>query len=386
MPQSSKLRPPPPIDAISNLDDLEKIADEFRTEKGYCPELLSHWDPKLEFDREIGRWINWRNSTESVAQYVYSSYLPINGRIQERLREQCDRGYLILPSSTTAIALVITYLNSVGIRSLQIITPAYFAAEALANQLRISVSILEVQREQNEYSFPKEPSLAADSAIWITLPIYGTSCYLPAEEVARFIDRLPDTAVVIVDESLAYSDRDSLSAVQTMGRVIRIASPHKALCINGEKVSFITFPNHLWRGMHAWSECFAGGIGASGLRALQFLTSAAFDHAISESRLLYDKLFNRLVRVLGTRSTVSLDKNTDGHFVMLHWPNVPMAVSRDLTFMKELISATGTLPIPASRQRHPDRYGFSFRTNLLRLDNAGLGGLSRLADFLDECV
>jgi len=385
MPQGLHLPLPPRIEAIANLDDLEDLADKFTSEKGYRPELLSHWDPKLEFEGEISTWVAGSNLSTSLAQYVYSSYLPVDERIQKRLNERAGRGLLLSPSGTTSIATVIAYLSSIGTRTLHIVTPAYFVAETLAAQMQMSVSFAEIVRKDEHYSLPRDIAISQASAILLTFPVYGTSCYISPGTVASFIDSLPEHVIVIVDESLAYPDRDSLVEVTTIDRVIRIASPHKALCINGEKISVVTFPSHLWDGLHAWSECFAGGIGASGLRAMQFLASKAFDRAIERSRALYHILLERMTRVLGERSTISLDEGPDGHFIMVYWPHVPMAASQDRGFMKRVIDASGAMPIPASRNGHPGRYGFAFRVNLLRLDDAGLGGLRRLADVLDRC-
>jgi histidinol-phosphate/aromatic aminotransferase/cobyric acid decarboxylase-like protein len=375
---------PPRIKAIASLDDLEDLADRFILENGYGPELPSHWDPKLEFEAEISGWIPSPNSSASLTRYVYSSYLPIDDRVQQRLHERPGRGFLLSPSSTASIATVIAYLSSIDTRTLHIITPAYFVIEALAGQMRIPTSFTSVVRHQRHYALPVDLELEEACAIWLTFPIYGTSSYVPANAVASFIDALPERAIVIVDESLSYSDRDSLSDVATIDRVIRIASPHKALCINGEKISIVTFPKHLWNSLHDWSDCFAGGIGASGLRAVQFLKSGAFDHAIDQSRLLYRRLLDRMNRILAKREAVSLDDATDGHFVMAYWPHIPMAASQDRGFMKRLMDESGAMPMPASRSRHPEDHGFAFRVNLLRLDDAGLGSLSRLADVLDQ--
>jgi histidinol-phosphate/aromatic aminotransferase/cobyric acid decarboxylase-like protein len=266
------------------------------------------------------------------------------------------------------------------------LTPAYFVAQTLAANLGMSVSFSETIREQRQYFLPTDISIGPASAIWLTIPVYGTSSYIPSESIASFIDSLPENVIVIADESLAYPDRNSLAAVKSIDRVLRVASPHKALCINGEKISIVTVPMHLLNRLNTWSECFAGGIGASGLRAIQFLASDSFDRAIGRSRMLYRVLLDRMIRALGDRVTISLDKHTDGHFIMIYWPELPMALSRNRKFMKSVIYASAAVPIPASRNGHPEHYGFAFRVNLLRLDDAGLGALRRLADVLDQRV
>ncbi len=241
-----------------------------------------------------------------------------------------------------------------------------------------------VIRHNGSYSLPLLERLGRSSVVWLTFPIYGTSSYISSSEVAAFIDGLPADTIVIVDESLAFPDRDSLSSTKTRERVIRIATPQKALCMNGEKVSLIPLPQHLSDSFDAWSESLAGGIGASGKNALQFLATDSFDHAMASARSLIKSTSERMRRVLGSRATISLDKGCDGHFLTLYWPSLKMNLSEDRTFMKCILDESGALPIPGSRNRHPDSDGFAFRVNLFRLDDAGLGGLKRLADALDR--
>jgi histidinol-phosphate/aromatic aminotransferase/cobyric acid decarboxylase-like protein len=368
------------------LDDLEELADGFKLANGYMPELLSHWDPKLEFELEIERWILQRQPTASLVQYIYSSYLEVDDRVRARLHEGRERGLILTPSGTTSIATIVTYLRNIGVQHLHLITPAYFVVETLASSFGLSISFTEIVREHERYRLPENVRVGHHSAIWLTFPIYGTSCYISPSEVAVLIDALPSDVIVVVDESLAYPDRDSLSETKTIERVLRISTPHKALCVNGEKVSVITFPEHLSDALNAWSECFAGGIGASGLTALQFLASDSYDQAVMRSRQLAQSLRARMIHVLRGRKSVSLDKETDGHFVMLYWPTLPMFLSRKREFLESIINASGAVAIPASRNRHPEHYGFAFRVNLFRLDEAGLGGLRRLADVLDRNV
>jgi histidinol-phosphate/aromatic aminotransferase/cobyric acid decarboxylase-like protein len=386
MKKGSRLPLPPPIDAITRLDDLEDIAEAFYLANGYIPELVSHWDPKPEFALEIERWIVREARPSSLIQYVYSSYLEIDGRVKRRLGESRDRGIILTQSGTTSIATVVTYLNNIGIKQLHIVTPAYFAVESLASSFGLQLSFPQIGRRDGLYFLPRKHQIGSRNAIWLTFPIYGTSSYVSPRQVASFIDALPLDTIVIVDESLAYPDRNSLSETKTVDRVIRIATPQKALCMNGEKVSLITLPQHLSDSFNAWSECLAGGIGASGQNALQFLASDAFDVAVTRSRQLIRSTFERMRRVLGSRSTISLDQECDGHFVMIYWPDLKMSLSDNRCFMKKILDSSGSLPIPASRNRHPDHNGFAFRVNLFRLDDAGLGGLKRLSDVLDAHV
>ncbi|MBI3699669.1 MAG: hypothetical protein HY242_04400 [Afipia sp.] len=382
----NRLPLPPRIEAVTRLDDIEELADEFACENGYSPELLSHWDPKPEYACEIERWLVRKQQTSSLIQYVYSSYLKIDDRVKYRLGEGDDRGVVLTHSGTTSIATVVTYLNNIGVKTLHIITPAYFAVESLGTSFGLSIVYAPILRNDGRYTLPKIKCDGSRNAIWLTFPIYGTSSYVSSGEVASFIDALPPDVIVIVDESLAYADRNSLSATTTTQRVIRIATPQKALCMNGEKVSLITVPGHLSDSFDAWSECLAGGIGASGQNALQFLASESFDVAVVRSRALVSSSLEKMRRIVGARKNVSLDEECDGHFAMIYWPALQMSLAEDRRALKEMIDASGAVPIPASRNRHPENYGFAFRVNLFRLDDAGLGGLKRLSDVLDGLV
>lgn len=374
---------PPRIDAIAQLDDIEDLIAQFQERNGYAPELLSHWDPKLEFAVEIERWLSPTVRLPPIISYFYSSYLPFDKRLTRVLHETPSRGMLLTNSGTTSIATVIAYLASIGTQNLFVLTPCYFTVEAIASRFGLSVSFIAVERRHRRYSLPQVVRLPKRSALWLTLPIYGTSCYIAPTSVGLLIDSLPADSIAIVDESLAYPDRNGLSATKTISRSFRIATPHKALSVNGEKVSVVTFPPHLTDALNDWSECLAGGIGAAGMRALDFLIGASFTEAVRQSRVLARTSFTKMTGVLGNRPSVSLDQRPDGHFVMLYWPKLPMSLGRDTEVLTQLMQESGAAIMPASRSRHPEEYGFSFRVNLLRLDDAGLGALKRLADALD---
>jgi hypothetical protein len=380
--QHRRLPLPPRIEAIARLDKLEELSDRFERENGYAPELLSHWDPKPAFAKVISSWPRPIEDSASLVDYVYSSYLESLGYLQKFLSDIPERGYVLTPSGTSSLATVLTYLAGIGVRHLYLITPAYFAVEAFAQTLGISLTFCEVRRRGGDYHLPKISNFQVKSAIWITLPIYGTSCYISPKEVGEFIDRIDSRNAVIIDESLAYPDRNGALKSKTATRVIRIMTPNKALCINGEKVSIISCPKHLTTTLNDLADCLCGGIGASGLRALNFFAHESFGRAMTAMRSLVDLSWKRMLKVLqGSRH--AHDKSPDGHFVMLYWPRLPMAGAENLKFMQEIVEASGALPIPASRNRHPAAGGFAFRVNLMRLDDAGLGALSRLARALD---
>ncbi len=386
MPAARRLPLPPRIAAVSRLDWIEELADAFERENGFKPELLSHWDPKAIFETEISRWLSNQRPLGSLVPYVFSSYLLIDKKLRERLFLSNGRDLVMTGSGTTALATVMTYLANVEVECLHIVTPSYFAVEALARTFGIAVTFHHTRRVDGSYILPSLLHAACPTAVWLTSPVYGASAYVSADVMTSFVDKLPPTTIVVIDESLGYPDRTQINAMKSRDRVIRIATPHKALCVNGEKVSFIDIPVHLVDSFNTWSECLTGGIGASGLRALDFLLSEAFPVAVERSRALNGELLARLMRIVGHRPNVSFDKNTDGHFVMLYWPNLPMRLGRDSSFVKRITAASGASFIPASRNRHSSRMGFGFRVNLLRLDDAGLGALKRLADELDHGV
>lgn len=382
MSKSINLPLPPRIEAIARLDDLEELEEAFYKENHYRPELVSHWDPKQEYAQEIQGWAVNRPPIRSIVQYTFSSYLNIDEAVRHRLGESANRGLVATISGTTSIATMMIYLSNIKVDHLHVLVPSYFAVEALAKTLSINTHFHKMKRAGGRYSIPSFSMPPGRSAVWITLPIYGASSYIAAIDVANFVDALPQDAIVVIDESLAFVDRPSVSKIKTMHRVVRISSPHKALCLNGEKVSIISCPDHLTDCLNEWSECLVGGIGASGLSALQFLATSGFEFAIAKARALLGTLATRLKKVVGERPTISLDEECDGHFRMLYWPNLSSA-KMDQGLIRKVLFESGALPMPASRNRHPEENGFAFRVNLLRLDDAGLGGLRRLADALD---
>jgi histidinol-phosphate/aromatic aminotransferase/cobyric acid decarboxylase-like protein len=383
-----QIRLPPNIDAVSKLTALENLGAEFSAQSGYAPELISHWNPKPAFSSQIESWLVRSRATVNLIDYAYPCDIPIDSAIRTRLHEQSERNILLTPSGTTSVVNACAYLKNTGTKRLIILTPAYFTIEAVAGVFEIAASYIGVRRKPYGYELPQEIIIKQprDTAVWLTLPVYGASIYFTPEDVASLIDALPPDTIVVVDETLAYSDRPSLLATKTTYRVIRISTPHKALCINGEKVSFVTFPAHLSENMDAWSSCFAGGIGAAGVRALAFIADRAYDRALTNVRALTRANLAKLEAMIRTKPYVCADKDTDGYFVMLYWPALPASLGEDKAFIAQMLAASGALPIPSSRNRHPPECGFSFRVNLFRLDDAALGATSRLIDAIGAYV
>jgi histidinol-phosphate/aromatic aminotransferase/cobyric acid decarboxylase-like protein len=380
-----KIAPPPGIEAVSKLNDLERLADEFLDRTGYAPELLSHWNPKPSFSSQIESWIALPEIPTNLVDYVYSSDICLDDRVRARLSENDDRSVLLTPSGTVSVVNACAYLKNIGTKHLVIVTPAYFAVEAVATALGMSVSFVGPSRDKNGYKLPGEiPTIKErNTATWFTFPVYGASTYFAPEDVAKVIDSLPPEMIAVVDESLAYPDRPSLRTTKTLYRILRISTPHKALSINGEKISFLTFPSHLFENLDAWSDCFSGSIGATGLRALAFIADNAFEVAVKRTRSLTRINLAKLRKLLSTKCGVSTDEDTDGYFVTLYWQSLSASLGESHAFLRDILMASGALPIPSSRNRHPPKCGLCFRVNLFRLDDAALGAASRLVDAIN---
>ena len=254
-----------------------------------------------------------------------------------------------------------------------IVTPGYFAIEALCESLGIDAAFAPIRRSGRAYRLPDRAETAGADAVWLTLPVFGASWYFDEVGLARWIDDLPADVIVVVDDSLAFPDRSCLESVASAGRVVRIVTPNKAICVNGEKVSLVSSAPAYHEGLNDRSECLSGGIGASGMRALHFLGSPAFDRAVAACRDLVAESRRRLDHVVADVSGCETDDGVDGHFAMLTWPRLPMACMSDRALLTLAMMQSGACVIPASRNRHTEAGGLCFRVNLFRLDDAGLG-------------
>ena len=383
----NRIPAPPRVEAISKLNDLEALAEAFAAKHGCQPELPSHWNPKPTFAAKIEGWVTRPTRSASLVDYVYSSDVVLDDRVRERLHEPGDRGILLTPSGTTSVVNVCAYLKNVGIKRLIVQTPAYFTVGAIAEVFGITVTYTDPRRAGGRYFLPTSfGAPAVNTAIWLTFPIYGASVYFEQNDIAATIDGLPEEIIVVVDESLAFPDRQCLRLTASLDRVVRICTPHKALCLNGEKVSFVTAPSHLLENMDAWSDCFAGGIGAGGIRSLAFLADDAFDRACSDARSLSTKQLEKICKMASTYPKVVLDCGIDGYFAMLYWPHLPSSVGEDYQFLAKILDSSHALPIPSTRNHHPAACGFCFRVNLFRLDEAGLGAVDRLMQSISACA
>jgi histidinol-phosphate/aromatic aminotransferase/cobyric acid decarboxylase-like protein len=375
----NRIPAPPRVEAISKLNDLEALAESFAAKHGFEPELPSHWNPKPAFAAKIEGWATQPARSGSLVDYVYSSDVVLDRRVRARLHEANERGILLTPSGTTSVVNVCAYLKNIGIRRLIVQTPVYFTVGAVAEVFGMAVSYVDAWRSDGRYILPSfHKPFDSKTAVWLTLPIYGASAYFEQQDVAATIDNLPQDIIVVVDESLAFPDRNCLKLTQSLDRVVRICTPHKSLCLNGEKVSFITVPSHLFENMDAWSDCFAGGIGAGGIRSLAFLADDAFDRACISARSLIGEQHKKFSVAVSRYRKISVDRDIDGYFAMLYWPELSSIIGEDHTFLTEILTNSQALPIPSTRNHHPAACGFCFRVNLFRLDDAGLGALDRL--------
>jgi histidinol-phosphate/aromatic aminotransferase/cobyric acid decarboxylase-like protein len=372
----------PPIEALEWLTALRKLRTEFGEIYGFEPENLSHWNPKAQFRDELNALVAPPRSSPSFTEYVYTTDLDHHQEVLDRLHEPGGRSCLFTPSGTTSIGNVVAYLRNIGVTSVGAVRPYYFAFEEFAQFCGLVVQPFTVVRDPSgQYHLPSAKAVmdSGCTAVWLTSPVYGTSVYYDDAELRDWLaDLAAGGMIVIVDESLAHVDRATIASTSDLDRYFAIYVPHKALSLNGFRFSAMTFPAHLSDSFDQWSDLFSGGLPSDSMAALRHFCSPDYATAVGVARAQQDRQADKLRKLAGGIEGVDLDPTADGHFQHVYVRDVPAALQTDMTFLKGIFFAAGASFIPAARFGHPLQSGFCFRVNLLRLDDAAMGGLYRV--------
>jgi histidinol-phosphate/aromatic aminotransferase/cobyric acid decarboxylase-like protein len=372
----------PPIEALEWLTALRKLRTEFAETYGFEPENLSHWNPKAQFRGELDALVAPPRSGPSFTDYVYTTDLNHHQEVLDRLHEPGGRSCLFTPSGTTSIGNVIAYLRNIGVTAIGGVRPYYFAFEEFARFCGLDVKSFAVVRDPaGEYQLPPAKAVidSGCTAVWLTSPVYGTSVYYNGAEVRSWLaDLAAADMIVIVDESLAHVDRATIAMATNPDRYFAIYVPHKALSLNGFRFSAVTFPAHLSDSFDQWSDLFSGGLPSDSMAALRHFCSPEYAAAVQTARAQQDRQAAKLRKLVAGMEGADLDPAGDGHFRHVYVPSVPAALQGDMAFLKGIFFTAGASFIPAARFGHPHQSGFCFRVNLLRLDDAAMGGLYRL--------
>jgi histidinol-phosphate/aromatic aminotransferase/cobyric acid decarboxylase-like protein len=353
------------VPELAWLEVFNGLATRYETHYGEKPLNLSHWDPSPEWEA-ISCGV--RLSTTDVATYIYSELLDIHPSIRQKIGVSSDgKSSFLCNSGTAGIACALNYLKRMDVRKLHVISPSYYALDHQAAVFGITLERSFVRRRNRRYSLPAMAATCEPgSVIWVTNPIFCTSCYY-GEEDLRLLNELLEAGVwVFADECLAMHGRELGRTLGHHERFVGIYTPHKSICINGMKFSVLIGPAAAHAAFQEWSDVFAGGLAVSTLMAVKHFLTAQYEDVQELVRRGLTQNLGRMQALLDRFSYVESDQGIDGHFTMCFIPHIRAEMGVSPEFLWNVISTSGSSFYPGIRNHFDPRWGFCFRTNLAR--------------------
>ncbi|HEX8456352.1 MAG TPA: hypothetical protein VF656_03440 [Pyrinomonadaceae bacterium] len=378
------------IHELEGLSYLEDLAEEYESKSGSAPFDLSHWDPSNHAINALLKYLRLPVPPLAVP-YIYSYYTGVQEQILQRLGFQAARNCLLVHSGTNAMVIAVRWLKALRLRRVLILCPAYFPVFYASEMMDLGYERIYMRRDMGKWHLPQEEIAAyihespAETAVWVTNPVYCTGFYLSEFDVG-FLNSLLERGVSIVaDECLSKSGHELGRTLGWSERFLGLYSPHKSVCLNAVKFAAIVSAPQYEEFFDSWVDVLAGGLGASSYSALiHFLDdnfshfqSAFFQH-IEETRKDVLELINRQATLIET------DESSVGHFMTCYAPKVPGIWGDDKQFLRQLISNTGAILIPGTRNHFNPDIGFNFRINLARGCPQFYASLYRTIEYLSD--
>ena len=371
------------VNELEQLSDLENIYNEYIEKKGSKPSFISHWDPNLHYRKKIAEKMVFPNQLPFVG-YNYSKRITNKYDLLKRIDIKKEMGITLSPNGTISLNLVFNFLKSQNINKIISLTPSYYIITNLSKINNIPIENLSWERfiEENSYELQDSTDNIIDenTLIYITNPIYSTGYYLD-EIFNKLSNILKNNPWIILDESLSLRTSSIMKYFTNNSKVISIYSPHKTICVNAYKFSFIVHDKKFSSYFEQWTDVVYGGLGRESISAMEHYLSENFldmeKYILTEATKNKNLLINKV-----KDSSIYFDENTSGHFISIHYPNIKASIGNDLKKLKEMVFNSGLSFIPNIRNSARSNGTFSYRINLLRIDEKSLGGIVRLHSYL----
>lgn len=368
------------IPELSALDDIEEIEHCYFRDYGTRPVNLSHWNPSTEVSRMMEGALVLPDLPTGI-DYHFSYDLPEREELLSHVGlESAGKSTVITPSGSTSILMVARYLGAIGIQDVSFLGPGYFTVPANLQAEGINVHIDHLHRTKQGFKLPVL-NLGKRSALWITNPVYCAGTQYELADVDWFHDYLRGGGTLICDECLAWGGIELGRALGKWPGFIGIYSPHKALCTNGMKYSFVAFDHKSQKFFDDWADALYGCLPASAVVAVRHSLGVHFGQ--------YQERFGTIIGqakafVIETmrRYGIGFDEGSSGYLMTAYAPHIRQPSCVDIGFMRDLVYATASSFIPGIRNHFDPALGLCFRINLARDGADFRGALVRVLQYL----
>lgn len=355
---------------LNLIDDIEKMENDYTKRTGIRPNKLSHWNPSSHFMENINVPLSM-DANQNPVDYIFS--YTVEAELKNKILRKLgflipeDKGYLITHAGSASIYNVMNYLKCSKIKKLHLFCPVYFTVKHAAEACGIEcVSHYLIRERFTGYSlsqFQIDRTVKKSEAVWITNPVYCTSAYFSVEEI-RHIECLLNTGIqVIIDESLSTTNNNLANKFGEYPNFTGIYSPHKSICINGNKFSLLVFYKENQRFYDSWSDILCGCLSSGNMVAINHYLSSNFERFEAAFVTEINDVFQK-VKHLCHKYSVNYDIRANGYLVTIYFSNIPAQKGWDVQFLGEILERTGCTFIPGARNHFDNNVGFCFRLNL----------------------
>lgn len=374
------------VNELGQLWELENLYDLYLKEKGFKASFISHWDPITDYRKKIASKVAFPNQLPFI-RYNYSKRITNKQVLLETVNIEKDMGVTLSPNGTISLNLVFNFLKSQNINKIVSLSPSYYIINNLAKINNISITNISWKRstEEENYTIQKNgTTIDENTLVYITNPIYSSGYYLD-NHLNELLSIIKNNPWVVLDESLSLRNRSIMKCFINNPKVISIYSPHKTICINAYKFSFIIYNNKYSSYFEQWTDVIYGGLSRENVSAMEHYLSSNFaeveDYIIKETFKNKTILMNKI-----EDCNIHFDKNTSGHFISLHYPKLNAGIGNNIKELKKMVFSSGLSFIPNIRNNMNSNYEFSYRINLLRVNEKSIGRILRLHSYLNSII
>lgn len=354
------------LDELNFLDEIDSIESQYYNYNKKNITNVSDWNPSYEFKSEICE-ILAENYTIDNIDYIFSYTQSWDRKndVLNRLGFNANSSILFTHSGSASILNCINFLHSKNINRLVILCPAYFTVFYACKIY--GIECIKVYLNRNDYGYNIDYSIllkykSKNTAFWITNPVYCTSVYYKSNMIEIFKSLL-ETNIVVFDENLCVSSKELSWQLGRYDNFVGIYSPHKSICINGNKFSVVIASKGYQDFFDAWSDVLCGCLSTGNDIAISHYLSDNFSKYNSAflNRIIHNK-FN--IENICKTEGVDFDEESYGYLITVFFQNINANIGINIKFIEDIMFNTGIRFIPGKRNHFCDNMGFCFRINL----------------------
>jgi len=373
------------IERLNFMSKIIELDNSFKKRKNYSPINLSSWKNDISFSNYILKNFQYSPSNNPIDYFYYYHLNDItNKKIRKKLSLKKDNDFIITSNNTTSIVCAINFLKHLNLEKICIVSPAYFSINNVLDNFSMKYDCISMLRSNSTFSLPC--NLNNYEIVIITNPIFSTSVYFNERDI-KYIEFLLNKGVyILVDESLCFY-RDSL--IKKFGKYktfITILSPHKAISFNSFKFSITIFDKEYSKFFLQWYDIYSGSISMANKDSISHFLTDNYDLVLSDFISLTNNAFLEVKNILKNFSFCEFDNEIYGEYVTIYIPSLNYALSKQLTFIDDIMNKTDAYFYPGFLHGVREDIGFSFRINLANWDINKKNALLRIMYYIQNSL